>query len=53
VVAALTEARVALTAVRHLAVNRVPHSGPPAQLLDIFGISAKQIVVAAESILKQ
>lgn len=53
VLAALTEARVALTAVRHLAVNRVPHSGPPAQLLDTFGISAKQIVVAAESILKQ
>jgi transketolase len=51
-VAALTEAGTALTAVRHLAVNRVPHSGPPTELLDKFGISAKQIIVAAESILK-
>lgn len=29
---------------RHLCVRGVPRSGPPAVLLDMFGISAKNIV---------
>jgi transketolase len=47
VVAALGEARVVLSAVRHLAVDRVPHSGKPDELLEAFGISARHIVEAA------
>lgn len=35
--------------VRKLAVPRIPRSGPPAVLLDMFGISAKCIVAAVES----
>jgi transketolase len=53
VLAALCEAAVPLTGVRHLAVERVPHSGPPAELLDRFGISARHIVTAAEQLLLQ
>jgi len=52
VIAALCEAGVALTAVRQLAPDRVPHSGPPNQLLDLFGISARHIVAAAEQLSK-
>jgi len=39
--------------VRKLAVNAVPRSGPPAALLDMFGISAPHIVRACNDILKQ
>jgi transketolase len=52
VIAALCEAGVSLTAVRQLAPDRVPHSGAPNELLDLFGISARHIVAAAEQILK-
>ena len=52
VLAALAEAGVALTAVRRLAVDRVPHSGKPEELLDAFGISARKIVEAVEEIAK-
>ncbi|KAJ8983517.1 hypothetical protein NQ317_012008 [Molorchus minor] len=38
--------------VKHLAVDRVPRSGPPTVLLDMFGISAKHVVKAAQDILK-
>lgn len=37
--------------VRKLAVNSVPRSGPPAQLLEMFGISASHIVRACNDIL--
>jgi transketolase len=53
VLAALAEAGVALTAVRRLAVDRVPHSGKPEELLDAFGISARKIVEAVEAILQK
>ena len=52
VIAALSVAGVPLTAVRRLAVDRVPHSGPPKELLDAFGISARQIVAAADQLLQ-
>ena len=51
VIAGLCEAGAAPTAVRRLAVDRVPHSGPPQQLLDVFGISARHIVAATGQIL--
>jgi transketolase len=51
VIAALCEAGVPLTAVRQLAPDRVPHSGTPNELLDLFGISARHIVAAAEQML--
>ena len=38
--------------VRKLAVNAVPRSGPPAQLLDMFGISADNIVRAVNDMAK-
>ena len=38
------------SAFRHLAVRRVPHSGKAEELLDKFGISAKHIAAAAESL---
>lgn len=38
--------------VRKLAVNSVPRSGPPAELLEMFGISASHIVRACNDILK-
>ncbi len=43
VIAALADERVQ---VRKLAVRRIPHSGKPAELLDIFGISRRHIAVA-------
>ena len=38
--------------VRKLAVNAVPRSGPPAELLDMFGISADNIVRAVNDVVK-
>merc|ERR1711874_41017 len=38
--------------VRKLAVNAVPRSGPPAELLDMFGISADNIVKAVNDVVK-
>lgn len=38
--------------IKHLAIGELPRSGPPAVLLDRFGISAKHIVEAAQEILK-
>ncbi|KAG5889181.1 hypothetical protein JTB14_033659 [Gonioctena quinquepunctata] len=38
--------------VKHLAVPTVPRSGPTNALLDLYGISAKHIVAAAQEILK-
>ncbi|XP_072933617.1 transketolase-like protein 2 [Epargyreus clarus] len=37
---------------RHLCVREVPRSGPPAALLDKYGISAPHIVTAAKALLK-
>jgi len=53
VLTALAEAGVALAAVKRLAVDRVPHSGKPEELLDLFGISAKHIVEAVDGILQK
>ena len=50
VVTALAESGVALAAVRRLAVDRVPHSGKPAELIEAFGISAKHVVEAVDQI---
>ena len=52
VLAELAQAGVPLTAVRRLAVDRVPHSGKPEELLDAFGISARNIAQAVESLLR-
>jgi transketolase len=52
VISALSEAGVPLTGVRRLAVDRVPHSGPPKELLDAFGISARHIIAAADQLLQ-
>jgi len=38
--------------VRKLAVNAVPRSGPPAELLEMFGISASSIVKAVNDVIK-
>jgi len=38
--------------VRKLAVNAVPRSGPPAELLEMFGISASNIVKAVNDVMK-
>jgi transketolase C-terminal domain/subunit len=46
----LAEAAALPSAVRHLAVDRVPHSGKADELLDKFGISAKHVVAAVESL---
>merc|ERR1719431_267285 len=40
------------TIVRKLAVTAVPRSGPPADLLEMFGISATNIVKAVHDIIK-
>jgi transketolase len=50
VLSALAEAAALPSAVRHLAVDRVPHSGKADELLDKFGISAKHVVAAVESL---
>lgn len=52
VLSAMCEAGVPPTAVRHLAVDRVPHSGRANELLDRFGISARHIVRAAEELVQ-
>jgi transketolase len=51
-VTALVESGTALSAVRRLAVDRVPHSGQPDELLDAFGISARHVVAAVDQILQ-
>jgi len=38
--------------VKHLAVNGLPRSGKPEQLLDMFGISSKHVVAAVKDLLK-
>jgi transketolase len=50
VLAALAASGAAPAAVRHLAVRGVPHSGKPEELLDKFGISARHIAAAVESL---
>jgi transketolase len=45
---ALASAGAAPTAVKHLAVRGVPHSGKADELLDKFGISARHIAAAVE-----
>ena len=45
-------ATVRNTVVKKLAVNAVPRSGPPAELLEMFGISASHIVRACNDIVK-
>ncbi len=52
VLTALVEAGVPLSGAKRLAVDRVPHSGKPEELIDIFGISAKHIVEAVDGILQ-
>ena len=49
VIAALTTSGVTLSGVRRLAVDRVPPSGKPDELLDAFGISARHIVAVVEN----
>ena len=39
--------------VKHLAVRQVPRSGKPAELLSMYGIDAKHIIVAVKEVLKQ
>jgi transketolase len=51
VLADLALAGVPLTAVRRLAVDRVPHSGKPEELLEAFGISARKITEAVNAVL--
>jgi transketolase len=48
VLGALGEAGIAPSAYTRLAVNGVPHSGKAEELLDAFGISARQIVAAVK-----
>jgi transketolase len=50
VVAALAEAGSAPNKMQRLAVNGMPHSGKPDELVDAFGISARHIVAAAREI---
>jgi transketolase len=50
VLSALAEAGVAPAKSRLLAVNGMPHSGRPDQLLDKFGISARHIAAAVREI---
>lgn len=38
--------------VKHIYVREVPRSGPPAALLDKYGLSAPHIVAAAKAVLK-
>jgi len=39
--------------VKHLYVPTVPRSGPPKALIDMFGISARNVVAAVNEIIKQ
>ena len=52
VLTSLAESGVPLSAVRRLAVDRVPHSGKPNELVEAFGISAKHVVEAVNEVLK-
>ena len=49
-ISALADAGAWPTAVKRLAVDRVPHSGKPDELIDKFGISARHIVAAVEAL---
>ena len=51
VLAALADAGAFPVKVKRLAVDRVPHSGKPDELIDKFGISARHIVAAVEALL--
>lgn len=50
VISAVTLSGSTLSAIKHLAVTRVPHSGKPDELVDAFGISARHIVDAVTSL---
>jgi transketolase len=50
VLTALVKMGVALSAVRRLAVDHVPHSGKSEELLEAFGISARHIVEAVNQV---
>ena len=50
VLAALAQAGSAPSKSRLLAVNGMPHSGKPEELVDAFGISAKHIIAAVREI---
>lgn len=50
VLSALAEAGFAPSKSRGLAVERMPHSGKPEELVDAFGISAKHIVAAVNEL---
>lgn len=50
VISALTLSGAIPSAVKHLAVTRVPHSGKADELVDAFGISARHIVEAVTSL---
>ncbi len=52
VLAALADGEFAFSGVQRLAVDRVPHSGKPNELLEAFGISAKHIVEAVDRVLQ-
>jgi len=49
VICALALSSAAPSAVRQLAVTRVPHSGKPDELVDAFGISARHIADAVSN----
>ncbi len=50
VLAELAAAGSSPTKFRHLAVERMPHSGKPDELVDMFGLSARHIAEAVQSI---
>ncbi len=50
VVSALAEVGISPSRYRHLAVNGMPHSGKPDELLDAFGISGRHIAIAVGEI---
>ena len=53
VLEALGNASVPALRVAHLAVQGLPTSGRPAELLDVSGISCRHIVAAAQSLAQQ
>ena len=50
VFAAFATSGIAVSDARRLAVEQVPHSGKPDELVDAFGISARHIAVAVEQL---
>ena len=50
VLAAFATSGIAVSDARRLAVERVPHSGKPEELVDAFGISARHIAAAIEQL---